>query len=378
MRHGPRWLGLVVLTALLSSCSQLAPSVPGAPSVPASQPPTTQSAPTSPVGSPVRQVSAAAKSAKAELGVQIFWHDVHEPELVRDNATKLLDYVVGLGANSVGISFPIYTDGARPTKVYIKDGNTPTPDSLQVVVGAAKARGLRVLMRPIIDEVNIKATAGAWRGTIAPRTMATWFDSYLSVLTPYLVAGQAAGADSFAIGTEMDSLVGQSVQWGKVLKAAAAVFHGRLAYADNWGAWATGRPGVAGAARGLDAYPQLHLADSATEAQIAAAWVAWFQKRPAELTTTVVQEVGIPATPGAYKEPASWSYPGQTLAPQIQAKWFAGACAAVRTLHMAGIYFWDIDAWADPAKAANYTAGSFMGRGDTAIATCFASRWPGQ
>jgi hypothetical protein len=283
-----------------------------------------------------------------------------------------------LGANSVGISFPIYTDGAWPTRVYTTPNVTPTPESLADLMRNAKSRGLRVMLRPIIDEKNITGYANAWRGSIQPRNVAAWFTSYLQTLMPFLAAAEDAGADTFVVGTEMDSLVGRATQWQALLTAAGGVFRGRLSYADNWGEWATGRPGVAGAAPGLDAYPQLGLTDSATVPQIANAWSRWLQKRPAGLTATVVQEVGITATPGAYAHPARWPQAGQTVNPLIQAKWFAGACTAVKSLQMAGIYFWSLDAWDEPAKAATYGSGSFIGRGDTAIQACFASGWPGQ
>jgi len=369
MRQAVRLLGVALVTGLLASCSQLGPSVPGQVRVdaPASASPT--------AGPPVL---AAAKANSAQLGVQIFWHDVNDAWSVQNNAGRLLDYTVSLGANSVGISFPIYTDGVRPTRVYTKDGTTPTPESLQALIKAAKARGLRVLIRPLLDEKNIATAPGAWRGSIEPRNMAGWFDSYLAAITPFLSSSQAAGADTFVVGAELDSLVGQATQWTKVLTAAAGTFHGQLSYADNWGAWATGRPGVAGAVPGLDAYPQLHLGDSATVPALTDAWANWFKKRPAELTSTVVQEVGIAATPGAYKLPAGWASTGQRVDPQIQAKWFAAACGAVKALGMPGIYFWNLDAWAEPAKASTYEPGSFIGRGDAAIKECFASGWPGQ
>jgi hypothetical protein len=317
----------------------------------------------------------AARDAKAQLGVQIYWHEVTDPQ-VGARADKLLDYVVGLHANSVGISFPIYTDGATPTKVYTRAGITPTPGSLGKLIGYAKERGLRVMVRPIIDEANIKNGKGAWRGSIKPPSVSTWFASYRTVLTPYLTAAQDAHADVFVIGSELDSLAGKSSSWTALESAAATIFQGKLAYADNWGAWSSGRAGVPGAAPGLDAYPQLHLPDSASAAQIAAAWKHWLRGHPAALSKTVVQEVGIAATPGAYAEPAVWGTKKQKVQPQIQAHWFAGACEAVKALDMSGIYFWNLDAWADPAKASTYNAGSFIGRGDTAIRQCFASGWP--
>jgi hypothetical protein len=371
---------IAALAGLLSACTQLGPSIPSDQSARGAAAPAAQagSGSASSPSAPVRQISAAAKATKVQLGIQIYWHEVNDPYAVKSNADRLFDYAVGLGANSVGISFPIYTDGDQPTRVYTKRDVTPTPASLQVVIGEAKARGLRVMLRPIIDENNIKNGKGAWRGSIRPVSMTAWFASYQRTLTPYLTAAEAAHADTFVLGSELDSLVKQSTGWRKVETAASSLFHGELSYADNWGRWATGSPGVSGADPGLDAYPQLHLSDSATTAQIATAWRKWLRSNPAHLTSTVVQEIGIAATPGAYQEPASWGSTSDRLDPRIQIKWFAGACDAIRALHMSGIYFWNVDAWADPTKAASYTSGSFMGRGDSAIKDCFASGWPGQ
>src|SRR5262245_18566493 len=167
------------------------------------------------------------------------------------------------------------------------------------------------MLRPIIDEKNITGYPNAWRGSIEPKNVSAWFASYLETLMPYLVASEAAGAHMFVVGTELDSLVDRAAPWRILMPAAAEVFSGGLSYADNWGEWASGRPAIAGAVPGLDAYPQLGLADSATVAQITNAWTRWLQKRPAELTSTVVQEIGIAATPGAYRLPALWPEEGQ-------------------------------------------------------------------
>jgi hypothetical protein len=368
----------VAVLAATAACAQAGPSIPPGATAGAVPGQSGSSASSPGAESTVKKVSAAGQAAKAQLGVQIYWHDVPDPKAVKGQADKLFDYVVGLNANSIGITFPMYTDGATPTKVYTKAGTTPTPSSLQALIGYAKDRGLRVMVRPIIDESNIKNGKGAWRGSIKPPSISAWFASYRKALTPYLAAAQKAHADVFVIGSELDSLVGKSSSWSALESAASGVFQGRLAYADNWGAWSTGRAGVPGAVPGLDAYPQLHLSDSASTTEIAAAWKHWLQGRPAGLSSTVVQEVGIAATPGAYSEPAVWGTKKQKLQPQIQAHWFAGACQAIRSLDMTGVYFWNLDAWADPAKASAYNAGSFIGRGDTAIKQCFASGWSGQ
>lgn len=372
------WRGFVlgVLGAMLAACGQLVPNVPASPNRAA--PASTGDPSASDRRQPVRQVSSTARAATAELGVQIYWHEVNDPHAIKANARRLYDYIVDLGANSVGISFPIYTDGGSPTRVYPKAGVTPTPESLQTLVALAKQRGLRVMLRPLIDEGNIKNGAGAWRGSVRPRDMRSWFASYRKTIMLFLDAAQKADADVFVIGAELDSLVGQRRQWRELVAAVRRAYDVRLAYGDNWGQWITGRPGVPEVENGLDAYPQLPVSDSSSVEEITTAWTSWLKRRSGDLPETIVHEIGIAATPGAYQNPAAWGKKGQRVAPKIQSKWFAGACAAVKSLNMPGIYFWTLDAWADPAKAKTYDPGSFIGRSDSAIRACFAKGWPGQ
>ncbi len=358
-----RAIAVALVVTQLAACGSLAPHVPASTPQPSPAVSTSAAASVSPRGTP------------AELGVQIYWHEVNRPEQVLANAGRLLDYVAGLGANSVGITFPLYTDGQKPTRVYATAGVTPAPEDLKTVITLARARGLRVLLRPLIAEAHVKK-GGVWRGSIKPPDIDGWFTSYGKALKPFLAVAQETHADSFVVGSELDSLVKYQEQWRTTVSEAGRTFTGRLVYADNWGGWATGRPGVPGVETGLDAYPQLHLADSSTVAQITAAWEKWLGKRPQDLDRTTIQEIGIAATPGAYQLPASWPSEGQVLTPQIQIRWFAGACAAAKAMNMAGIYFWTLDAWADPANAGGYNAGSFIGRGDRAIKECFASGWP--
>jgi hypothetical protein len=110
--------------------------------------------------------------------------------------------------------------------------------------------------------------------------------------------------------------------------------------------------------------------------ELTAAWVSWLYSQPeSALRRTVLQEVGIAAVSGAYREPAQPAPSGATLDVAIQIKWFAAACAAAKQTRMAGIYFYDVNSTDRPASAVGYDAGSFIGRGDRVIETCFASGW---
>jgi hypothetical protein len=318
--------------------------------------------------------AATTKAPTAQLGVDVYWHTPATAASVSATAAPVLDYVVSLNANSVALAFPIFTDGARPTRVYTDPASSPDPATLGALVAAAKARGLRVTVRPLIDETNIASTPGQWRGSIEPADPATWFAHYRSVLDPYLVAAQAAHADEFVLGAELNSLIA-APQWQDVLNDAAARFHGVLSYADNWDVWARGEEPAAIPVIGLDAYPPLKLPDSATVDQLAAAWTAWFQHRSADtLQNTEIQEVGIPAQAGAYQTPYSWGAGGGAIVPEIQQKWFAAACQSARSLRMPGLYFWAVDS-ADPMNGHSDAPGSIVGRGDSAIKACFADPW---
>src|SRR5579859_3238664 len=113
---------------------------------------------------PVPRVVSLWRPGQFQTGIQLYWHTSGTKTQMEQDAARSLNYIVSLGANSVGITFSIFTDGVKPTHVYAGDA-TPSIKSLSIVLAAAKARGLRVMLRPEIDENNIAAAGnGAWRG----------------------------------------------------------------------------------------------------------------------------------------------------------------------------------------------------------------------
>lgn len=326
--------------------------------------------------SPVAKVSATAKAATQQLGIQVYWHTSGTTEQVDSAAAKVLDYVVGLGANTVALTFPIYTDGVHPTKVYAVSGSTPSPATLDLVIKAAQARGLRVMLRPLIDETNIMDDSGDWRGTIEPKSVSSWFAGYQSFITPYLRLAQQDSTDYFDLGVELDSLVSYRSEWKELDSYAAGIYHGELDYGDNWTSWQEGGSYAPAAHVGVDAYPDVNLSDEASVAQLTTAWENWLEHRSSSvLQNTVIQEVGIAAAAGSYHHPAAWSEAGGTPITSIQVNWFTAACDAAQSLDMPGIYFWDVDSYAEPAEGATSNTGAFIGRGDKAIKACFAHGW---
>jgi hypothetical protein len=323
----------------------------------------------------VDKVPAARQALAATLGVQVFWSP-DSPASIAVDANRIFNYVVGLGANSVGINFFFFTNGVHPTTVYGLRSRTPSPAAIGEIIASARAHGLRVLVRPLLNEDNIIDANGDWRGSIVPPALNAWFQSYFHFLKPYFAAAQRNGATSFNVGSELDSLAPDQAEWTTFKARASKVFSGRLEYAVNYGRWQERPAYEPVAAAAVDAYPQLGLGSYATIGRLTAAWVRWLRHQPESvLRKTVLQEVGIAAVAGAYAEPAKIAPPGTRLDVPIQLRWFGAACTAAKRTGMAGIYFYDVNGTDQPAEAGTYPAGSFIGRGDRAIKTCFASGW---
>ncbi len=381
IRVGARSTLAAALVSLLCGCGEIGPSIPpgndwtvaggaGHPAAAAAPPHATAE------NTPIRKVSAAHRALAATLGIQVYWDSAGNGADMAADADRIFNYIVGLGANSVGINFAFYTDGVYPTRVYGVRGSTPSPGTIAMVIASARRHGLRVLVRPLLNEKNIVDSRGDWRGSIQPPSVGSWFRSYYEFLKPYFAAAQRGGATSFNIGTELDSLAPDTGEWTAFEAAAAKLFTGQLEYAVNYGRWQQDPSYEPVPDAGVDAWPQLGLGDTATVRELAAAWVAWLHSQPERvLRRTVLQEVGIAGVSGAYREPALPAPRGATLDATIQDKWFAAACAAAKQTGMAGIYFYDVNSTDQPDSAAGYGAGSFIGRGDRAIKTCFASGW---
>lgn len=366
---------MVVLGLLLTACAV----VPVAPISVVSAPAEPTPEPTTPAGSaerPVKKVMKPWKKGMFEKGVQVYWHTAGSDEYVKERATVILDYVVDLGANSVGLTFPLYTDGATPTRVYAGK-ETPTPRELSVVITEARERDLRVMLRPILDEANIAAErSGAWRGTIQPHSVEAWFTSYIQALTPYQQLARQAGAAEFVVGVELFSLERYSSQWERVKRSAAKYFDGELSVAVNWDA--IGRHRMPYKALGLDMYPAVDLPDTASVGQLTRAIRQWLDRNAKSVHRyIVIQEVGIAGIPDAYRHPWHW---GSGEADKryfgTQERWFEAAYQAARKSGMKGIYYWMVDSNQEftPEAVKAQSAGGFIGRpAEDAIRRSFTS-----
>ncbi|MFC4945502.1 glycoside hydrolase family 113 [Pseudonocardia sp. GCM10023141] len=319
------------------------------------------------------------RPGRPELGVQVYWVDdpADTPELIRRKAERIFDHVIGMEANAASISFPFYSESITASTV-LTDRRTPTPDRLAVVVDEARRSGLRVAVRPLLDEANLlQHDARDWRGGLQPVDRNAWYASYQDFLGPYLTMAQQHRVDTFMIAAELNSLQGDP-HWAPMIAQARTLYHGEIGYAANWDAYPQAKAGVPADGVGIDAYPRLGLAAGASAAQMHDAWRAWLDAT-APGQDVVLYEVGAAAEPRMMDNPAIPNTPGAALDKTVQRRWFAAACSAARERGLRGLYWWKLELDDDPAAAdpVDDLHDSFLGRpAEEAIRQCF-SAWAG-
>ena len=262
------------------------------------------------------QPAGAKRPVQFGINTYVVYSNCSNPDatagLIKTAQTQMAAFR-SLGANAVALAFPIYVDSvtsgtvvsgcaASPPAPYIQ--MTPSPVQLAAVADVAHAAGLAVRLRPLIDETNFNRTPGIWRGVLQPSNRATWFKSYTKVIMPYVTMAQAHGVEHFTLASELDSLASDPAWWRIIAKVK-----------------------------------QNYSGDS-TVKQLYRAWLTTEPAGPVPLHDTVIDEVGISSSNGAYKAPYTWRFPKSAFNPTIQANWFAMICKVVKTQRMEGVYFW--------------------------------------
>lgn len=322
------------------------------------------------------QVRHPWQPGRPELGIQVLFVDQPEDsvDVLRLKARYVLDRVVDLEANAISVTFPFFTDSTRADSVR-PDIGTPSPVRLGVLVDEAARRGLRITLRPLLDEANLMAVDPAdWRGVLRPGDRDAWFASYRALLRPYLQLAEHRNVAEFVLGAEFSSLESDR-RWAALADDARSIFPGLVSYTANWDVPRQVRAALPVDRVAIDAYPVLPLPADPSVEQLTAAWTTWLNSDGVRAdSTTVISEVGIAAQVGAFGEPYLPTLPGAAPSESTQQRWFAAACRAARERDLSGIYWWRVDIHLDLAEIDpdSDRADSFDGRaGESEIRRCF-------
>lgn len=343
----------------------------------------------------VSSASIARDVQEPQLGIDTYFvYNCQSQTLIDQWATNEVDAYKALGANSIGIGFPLYTSTLYSNDVVAElqcnpNGDTspymtPPASVLAPIVEIAHAAGLKVLLRPLLDQQNLWAqNPHWWRGKLWPADPSLWIENYLTTLRPYLLMAQSTHVEYFAIQTELDSLTGKRF-WGPAISLAQALYHGQITFAYAWeDQQGRIKDPPDGATLGFDPYPKLTLPSTATVREILAQWNLDLDKEPSyhlpEVAGTVIDETGITAQDGSYANPETAGLPLSTnpFNQQIQVHWYEAACKFAQQHEIAGLYFWgpwltsfngDLLTAPDPSAP-----NDIQPKGQAAIQACFTS-----
>ena len=292
------------------------------------------------------------------------------------SAQALFQRLAGLGANSVGIAFPVFMAGVTGSTVYADPRQTPTADTLATIISEAHRQHLTVLLRPILDEQTLMDPQGDWRGSIRPADQARWFTSYSQLLRQYAQIAQANNVEAIDVGTELNSVQGDATGWRMVIAAVRAIYSGQVTYSVNFD---FERLGFADALDflGVDAYYPLDAPPGASVGQLEEAWSPWIADLTRLSATSgkplVITELGVRSEPGAHLKPWVWY---TQAAPDMgeQQRYYQASCPAVSHA-VGGLYWWLVTLDSPYANALQDTSYDPLGKpAEQAIKTCF-SRW---
>lgn len=328
------------------------------------------------------RVTKPWKAGMAQWGVQLYWEEEAKKRsdtFIEKQARKQAEYLIGLGANSVSVSFPFFIAG--PTSDKLSAGaKTPSPERLERVLKVFEDAGFRTTVRPIMDEGSLEQSNG-WRGNIEPASRSAWFASYEKFLDPYLKSAADTKANTFVIGTELNSLEGDP-GWDGLVTHAEKSFPGEIAYDANWDKYVSGRINMPVNHLGVDAYFPIKVPDTAPVTDLVTGWNKWLDKKATgPLPNILVSETGIGAMKGAYHAPGDF-YVKRAVNPQVQANWYKAVCRVVQDRRMQGIYWWSLWFDDDPNTPPDDKTASrldFAGRplSEKAIKSCFTSDYAG-
>jgi Bacterial Ig domain len=185
------------------------------------------------------------------------------------NADTSFANLTTTGANAIALTPAWYQDTINSNVMAPDASRTPTDASLTVAVQRAKAKGIRVMLRPIVDPLS-----GGYRGQFAPSSPATWFANYRAMVDHYADLARSLGVDSLSVGVELKTLTTSQYDayWRQIIADVRARFSGWLTYSSSAeeykqiGWWdALDRIGV-------DAYFSLATGATPSEDTVVAAW----------------------------------------------------------------------------------------------------------
>ena len=139
------------------------------------------------------------------------------------------------GANTVSLEATWEVD-RQDSNEPRRTERTVSDDDLLLAARRAREAGLNVMMTVKIVCQGCPGPSARWRGVLRPSNRDVFFANYRVMINHYADLAQQAGAVLFFVGSEMNSLQGETDSWRQVIFEARQRFRGSIGYQANWDA----------------------------------------------------------------------------------------------------------------------------------------------
>ena len=171
----------------------------------------------------------------------------------------IIDYNLDL-AKKIGAEWIIiipdwffYPDLNSPTirPWYVSDGTFPntsgwvtptlTDEQIESIIQKARARGMKIMLKPHVDPIDWSPQQPKGRGDIQPRDWNTWYSNYTDYILRYAKLAEKNKVEIYVIGTEIDPAAmeghpygpaggGQTNYFRNLISEVRKVYSGKLTY----------------------------------------------------------------------------------------------------------------------------------------------------
>lgn len=173
--------------------------------------------------------SPAPRDDTFRRGVSLSVFGAAEPA-IKPQYGKLLDDLVELGASDLELVVRWWQLDAQAVEMAPSAEDTVEDELLTWLMGEAKARGMRVVLTPLLE---VEAE-GHSRGSLAPSNWERWWWSYQRFITHYARLAGVNKAAALTIGAELTSTESQGERWTRLTKDLRKIYKGKLAYAVRY------------------------------------------------------------------------------------------------------------------------------------------------
>ena len=251
-------------------------------------------------------------------------------------ASESLRLMADHGVNWTALAYAALQETAQSTEVRFRDQPTVTDDEIVGAIRQAKALGLRVCLKPVVNVAD-----GTWRAHIGffdrdvpgEPTWAEWFASYREFILHAARIAEAEGCEMLCVGCEMVRSDAREAEWRELIAAVRAEYSGLVTYnCDKYQEDRVGWWDAVDVVSSSGYYPigRWEAELDRIETAVAATGKPFF-----------FMEAGCPSREGSPDRPNDWSLPGAPSGAEQLRYYQAMFAACDARPWMRGFMLWD-------------------------------------